>query len=212
MSLGARPQIVTDLTGRTESWEVFTMLPEITFDSGEQVAVNWLPAFERLDRPFEIQPGVVIAPGDYQWSRVQLEVSSASKRPVVAEVAVWLGGFFSGTMRQVETAITLKPNTHFSIAFEMERSDASLPEGDFVAQVFAGRVDFNASTNVTWANQVQYDSDSRVLGFQSRFRWILKPGNDLFLVIGSGWDRHFDGAYIPTYDQASVKLQYTFRL
>ena len=29
-------------------------------------------------------------------------------------------------------------------------------------------------------NTVQYDSVSRVLGFQARFRWIVKPGNDVF--------------------------------
>ena len=174
--------------------------------------MNWAPTFERLVEPFEIQPGVIIPPGDYQWSRTQLEISSASKRPVVAEVAVWLGGFYTGTMRQVEVALTLKPSSHVAIGFEMERSDASLPEGDFVAQVFAGRLDINPSTNITWANQVQYDSDSRVLGLQSRFRWILKPGNDLFLVIGSGWDRRLDLRYVHVYDQGSVKLQYTFRL
>ena len=33
------------------------------------------------------------------------------------------------------------------------------------------------------------DSESRVLGVQSRFRWIIKPGSDLFLVINRGWYR-----------------------
>jgi hypothetical protein len=212
VSLGARPQLVTDLGGRPESWEVFTSLPEVQFDSGEHFAFNWQPAYEHLEGPFEIQPGVVIPPGSYSWSRYQVEVSSATKRPWVVEAGLWWGGFYGGSMRQIEAELTLKPSTHVALALQMERNDASLPEGDFVAQVFSARVDYSASPNLTWSNLVQYDSDSRILGFQSRFRWILRPGNDLFLVAGRGWYRRFDGDYLPSFDKGSVKLQYTIRL
>jgi hypothetical protein len=64
---------------------------------------------------------------------------------------------------------------------------------------------------VSWSNLVQYDSESRVLGLQSRFRWILRPGNDLFLVVNRGWSRELDGRYRSGFDQGSVKVQYTIR-
>ena len=57
----------------------------------------------------------------------------------------------------------------------------------------------------------QYDNESRLLGFQSRFRWILKPGNDLFVVINRGWAKTLDGSFDSSFDRASSKLQYTFR-
>ena len=94
---------------------------------------------------------------------------------------------------------------------QLERSDVSLAEGDFVAKVFATRIDLAASTNITWSNQVQYDTDSKVLGFQSRFRWILKPGNDVFFIVGRGWN-HETGSYVSTFHSTSAKLQYTFRM
>jgi hypothetical protein len=212
VSLGARPWLVTDLGGRPESWEVFTSLPEVQLDSGEQLAFNWVPAYERLEEPFEIQPGVVIPPGSYQWSRYQVEASSADKRPWVVEAALWWGSFYGGSMRQIEAELTLKPSTHVALALQAERNDGSLPQGDFVAQVFSARLDYSASPDITWSNLVQYDSDSRILGFQSRFRWILRPGNDLFLVVSRGWYRRFDGDYLPSFDKGSVKLQYTIRL
>ena len=37
------------------------------------------------------------------------------------------------------------------------------------------------------SNSIQYDNVSRVLGWQSRFRWILKPGNELYLVYSHNW-------------------------
>jgi hypothetical protein len=89
----------------------------------------------------------------------------------------------------------------------------TLREGVFTTQLFTLRADYNFSPNVSWANLVQYDSESRVMGVQSRFRWILKPGSDFFLVLNRGWyRREFDGHFLPYFDKGSVKLQYTFRL
>ena len=171
-----------------------------------------IPTFERLVEPFEIQPGVLIPPGSYRWTQWQVEVSTASKRPWVAEVEASRGGFYTGTMTQFSTELTLKPSRHLVVAAQLEINDVSLPEGEFVARVFSTRVDFSASPNVAWSNQVQYDTDSRILGFQSRLRWILKPGNDIFLVFGRGWFHRPDGRYTREFDSGSAKLQYTFRL
>jgi len=85
-------------------------------------------------------------------------------------------------------------------------------QGDFVTQLFSGRVNCNFSPNLAWSNLVQYDSESRILGFQTRFRWTLRPGNDLFVVVSRGWYRRFDGDYLPSFDKGSAKLQYTLRL
>jgi hypothetical protein len=46
---------------------------------------------------------------------------------------------------------------------------------------------------------------------QSRFRWILKPGNDLFIVLNRGWYHDLEGRYHRLFDRGSAKLQYTFR-
>jgi len=47
---------------------------------------------------------------------------------------------------------------------------------------------------------------------QSRFRWILQPGNDLFLVLNRGWLKDLDGRYRREFDRGTAKLQYTIRL
>ena len=211
IEIAASPSVTTDLDWRAESWEVFTHLPQIEFDSGEEVALQVIPTFERLVEPFEIQPGVVIPPGSYRWTQWQLEASTASKRPWVAEVELARGGFYTGTMTQFMSRLTLKPSAHLATSAEVEINDVSLSEGDFVAKVFSARLDYSASPNITWSNQIQYDTDSRLLGFQSRFRWILKPGNDIFLVVGRGWIRRLDGRYAREFDSGSAKLQYTFR-
>ena len=207
-----QPTYITDLEGRVESWRVFTAPFNVRTESGEHLEWNYIPSFEHLDRPFEIRPGVVIPPGSYPFTRYRVELNSATKRPFVVDFAFRYGGFYDGTLRQYQPGITIKASGHLALLLQMERDLVSLPQASFVTQLFAGRLDYNFSPNLTWSNLLQYDSDSRLLGFQSRFRWILKPGSDLFLVVGRGWLRREDGDYVPSFDKASAKLQYTFRM
>lgn len=206
------PELITNLHGRVENWRVFTAPFNLRTESGEHLEWNYIPTYERLEEPFEIQPGLVIPPGSYRWTRFRTEVNTATKRPWVVDLAFWYGGFYRGRLRQFEPGLTLKPNAHVSLVFQMERDEASMPQGDFVTQLFSGRFDYNFSPNVAWSNLVQYDSQSRILGFQTRFRWTLRPGRDLFVVISRGWYRRFDGEYLPSFDKGSAKLQYTIRL
>jgi hypothetical protein len=206
------PELITNLHGRVENWRVFTAPFNLRTESGEHLEWNYIPTFERLEAPFEIQPGLFIPPGSYRWTRFRTEVNTATKRPWVVDVAFWYGGFYRGRLHQLAPSLTLKPNAHVSLVFQMERDEASLPQGDFVTQLFSGRFNYNFSPNATWSNLVQYDSESRILGFQTRFRWTVRPGSDLFVVVSRGWYRRFDGDYLPSFDKGSAKVQYTIRL
>ena len=62
---------------------------------------------------------------------------------------------------------------------------------------------------------VQYDNESSNVGANTRLRWTLKPGNDLFLVWNRGWKRLIlspaDRSLIPDAELIAVKLRWTFR-
>jgi hypothetical protein len=85
-----------------------------------------------------------------------------------------------------------------------------LDAGTFDTQVLEAGLDVNFTANPSWANLVQFDNDSDILGVQSRFRWILKPGNDLFVVINRGWEE-LDDRFQTVSNRFNVKFQYTFR-
>ena len=106
----------------------------------------------------------------------------------------------------------MKPSVHVALSARVELTRVVLPDGDFYRRLFTTRTDYNFSPDVSWANLIQYDNESHILGIQSRFRWILKPGTDLFLVFNRGWYRDEDDTYLPSFDRGSVRFQYTFRL
>ena len=46
-------------------------------ESGESLRLEWVPQFERLDEPFEIQDGIVIPAGDYRYTAWIAEIETA---------------------------------------------------------------------------------------------------------------------------------------
>jgi len=53
--------------------------------------------------------------------------------------------------------------------------------------VFRVRADTQFSPWLSLANNLQYDNVSGLLGWQMRFRWIRRPGNDLYRVYTRNW-------------------------
>jgi hypothetical protein len=213
LSFELRPEYITDLDGRVEQWEIDITPLGVRTDSGDQFEVDYAPQFERLPASFEIEDGVVVPAGSYTTHRYGFGFETASKRPWVVEASASWGGFYDGSLRELEIDLELKPSTHLALEAGFERNQVELPQGTFTTHTLSFRLDYNFSPNVSWANLVQYDNDSRILGIQSRFRLILRPGNDLFVVLNRGWERRErDGAYLPSFDKGSLKLQYTFRL
>lgn len=205
------PEYITNLGNRLENWRLFAAPFNVRTESGEHLEWNIIPEFEHLDAPFEISPGVILNAGSYQWHRYRTEMNTATKRRWVVDFAYWWGGFYDGTRKQTGLGLTLKPNAHLSVALRADRNDITLVEGRFYTQVLTARADYNFTPNISWQNLQQYDNESRLLSFQSRFRWILKPGNDVFVVINRGWFKTFDGSFEDTFNRTSSKLQYTFR-
>ena len=204
-------------TGQVESWQFhFTVPIDWHFRSGDAIHNFFNPRFtyERLFAPFEISPGVVLAPGEYRFTRFHSFLSTAPKRRLKVDVQWLLGTFWSGHADEVLTTITYKLPPRFTISLNTNHTFARLPEGNFVARIMTAQVSYTPSPFFLFSNLIQYDNRSQNLGWQGRIRWILEPGNDLFLVVNQGWIQDPQGGYRFTPDQGrlSAKLQYTFRL
>jgi hypothetical protein len=198
--------------GKVESWRLFTAPVNWEFNTGDRVEFNWVPTFERLFVPFEIADGVKLPAGGYRFKRYRAEVETAPKRPVQAFVTWWFGSYFSGHADETSAQVLFKFAPHFQAGVTVDQTFARLPQGHFVARVWALRADYAFSPFFTVANFIQYDNESRNVGLQSRLRWILRPGNDLFLVFNQGWEQQIGGlTFRRVGTRVTGKVQYTFR-
>lgn len=200
-------------TGEVESWRLFTAPINWQFNSGDRVEFNWVPTYERLFLPFQIARNVRLPVGEYRFTQYRVEFWTASKRKWRVEETIWFGSFYSGRSAQYQVAFTYRVAPHLQMGITTDQTFARLKQGNFVARVFALRADYSFTPNLTVSNFLQFDNDSRQLGWQSRVRWILRPGNDLFVVFNPGWEQNERGGinFRATGTKLAGKLQYTFR-
>jgi hypothetical protein len=182
-------------------------------ESGDRFEFNVNPQGERLVEPFEIADGVVIPPGAYHFSRLRLEAELAAKRPVSGQVTWWFGTFYDGTLHELEAEIELKPMPLFTLEVEVEHNAGRLPAGSFTTTQYQGRLQVNASPDLTVASLVQYDSESRSLGGNTRLRWSYSPYGELFVVYNVNTTNRLAPPQGWALDATEllVKLQYALR-
>ena len=83
-----------------------------------------------------------------------------------------------------------------------------------MARIFTTNVNYTATPSFALFNLIQYDNQSRNLGWQSRVRWTFqRAGNDLFLVFAQGWirDSSNNDRFTAQDTKLSTKVQYTLR-
>ena len=182
--------------------------------SGDSAEFSVVPTYERLDADFTISPGVTLpAGGEYHFVRYRLSMSTANKRIVAVAPRLEWGTFMSGTRREVIMGVGIRPRPGVTVNVNYELNDVDLAQGSFQTRLYRLVTDTQFSPFMYLVNNVQFDSVSRVLGWQSRFRWILTPGNDIFFVYTHNWIDPVDPSrrYVTLDRRAAAKVVYTKR-
>jgi len=188
----------------------------LDFESGDNIEVQATRTTEFLDYGFEVSDGVGILAGEYTNWEWEFEGRTAGRRRVSVSGMVAAGGFWDGTRARMNAGLTYRPNPGVSVSLDFEHNDVALPRGNFTADVYEAEAEWNPSPWISLVNQLQYDDESRILGLFARLRWILHPGNDMFLVYTHNWrnlsERLLRDARLATISKgAAVKVNYTYR-
>ena len=204
------PSLATDLSGNWESYRVFIAPVNWRFRSGDRFELNANPTGERLVEPFEIAGGVTIAPGAYHWMRYRVEVGTAQKRRLYAQVTWWFGDFYDGELDQLLWTGAWNPTPLFTLEFSGERNIGRLPSGHFTQTLVGNRLRVNVSPDLSVASYIQYDTDSNSVGVNTRLRWTFRPTGDLFVVYNHNIREMLQRWQLDS-NQLLVKLQYALR-
>ncbi len=185
---------------------------EWRFESGDKVAFRTWHQFERLTEDFSISRGATLAPGRYTFRRYMVKAETADKRPLSASLTYYWGDYYSGERDSWLLRLTFQPGPRLFLSPEYQQNGVRLPEGNFVVRLLRVRLDAALSPDLSWFSVVQYDNVSDVLSLNTRLRWIVEPGNDLFLIYNHRWlDDPTDGGFRTIGREARFKVQYTYR-
>jgi hypothetical protein len=201
---------ITDLDNRLMTRRINLVPAQVRFNSGDEVAFRLTPQYEHLDSDFAIQRDHTIPVGSYTFLRRSIEFLGAQRRNLWATAAYRWGSFYNGSRRDVAMALGYKVRVPLFLGLEYERDLVSLEDGRFATNISRLNTNILFSPDITLYNYLQYDNVSQTLGWQSRFRWILKPGNEVLVVWNSRSIRPLERPEI-TEASARIKLRYDYR-
>jgi len=165
---------------------------------------------ETYDQPFEIQPGIVIPVGVYRWETFQVVVGTTRSRPFNAFVRWRHGGFLTGHADDFNANLGARPSNKLELTLSAGLRDIRLPQGNFQVRTASARISYTFSPDLQLSLFGQYDNISDSLGVNFRLKWIVQPGNEVFLVFNQGYDTSLD-RFRPTGSEASLKGAWTYR-
>ena len=184
---------------------------EWRFESGDTLMFRTWQQFERLTEDFEINPGVRLAPDRYTFRRYMVKAETADKRKLSASLAYYWGDYYSGKRDSWNLRLNFQPGPRLFLSPEYLQNDVRLPEGNFVVRLLRVRLDVAVSPNLSWFSLIQYDNVADVFSLNTRIRWIVEPGNDIFLVFNQRWLDDEESGFRSIGREGRFKVQYTYR-
>ncbi len=210
IDVGLNAFLVTNLRNDIESQDLDFELLDITTDAGDSIDITYQRQREVLDRPFEIFDDVVIPAESYWFDRFSLSASTSANRPLRVSGGVTFGTFFDGDRVDYTGGVQWRPNESFFASVDYRMSDVDLEDGDFITRLASARMNVYFTPDVIWTSLIQYDNVSDSIGLNSRLRWIVQPGNDVFLVVNQGY-RYEDNRIRSETTELTTKVGWTFR-
>jgi hypothetical protein len=188
----------------------------LRFNSGDRVDFDITHLYERLEEEdaFWIR-GVPIPAGEYNMVSWRVSTRTASQRVLSGSFTLSGGEFWSGTRTGYDLNLSVRPMPGISFSSRFNRNNISLPDGDFTTNLGRLSAGWQLSPWAAFNGNVQYDDGSELVGLYGRFRWIIRPGNDLYFVYTHNWynqgDRFRDFEFSTVSRGATTKLSYTHR-
>ena len=170
----------TDQNGRLVYRELHHMI-SVTFENNARFTFVYNDDFERLDEPFSVQ-GLSIPAGKYNFYDMRIGFNSDPSRQVSYGITYNPQGFYGGDREDLSLTFGSRITSKFSTAVQYARNDVNLPVGDFVTQLGSLRLDYTFSPTLSLRTLTQYNSSRDQWSTSARFRYIYRPGSDLYIV------------------------------
>lgn len=184
----------------------------LRFETGDFINFSFLHNYEFLDFTFDIlRDGIFLIPeGTYKNRGYSIEASSAPFRKIGGVATFTNIGFWTGQQVLLEADLFMRPFVGLNMTASYIHSNVNLEQGDFQTHLVRLNSSYDFSPWVSINFNIQYDNVSERLGTNSRFIWVIDPGNTLFIVHNHNWQRFTDRFNVME-TQSTVKLAYTLR-
>ncbi len=133
---------------------------------------------------FDIVDGVVIQPGTYDHSEVQVVFFTDRSKPFSFSLRTTAGGRFGGDRLSIAPTIRYRIGETFrsELSFNFNDFDLPVPNGQFTANLARLRLSYSFTPKIQLQALVQYNETSDEIGTNVRFSWLRSANSGLYLV------------------------------
>ncbi|MGB0618004.1 MAG: DUF5916 domain-containing protein [Myxococcota bacterium] len=146
--------------------------------------------------------------GRYHFDEGRIRVTTSANRRLVGTLLAGYGTFYDGTRARLSSDVTIRFTRNVQAGLIYGYDNLRLPGGDENIHLLRARLSLFFTSDISWVTLVQYDSVSDQIGVNSRFRWIIEDGREVFVVLNQGFDARGDVRATRTAPLA--KVQWTF--
>jgi len=134
--------------------------------------------------PFAFTDGIPLPVGRYSANRIGIGYDSDERKKLFWGMGVSTGGFFNGTLNQVELGVEYRQQPWGNFGFDVEYNKLKFPEefGEETIWAFSPKIEINFNRNLFWTTFLQYNTQADNFNVNSRFQWRFAPMSDIFLV------------------------------
>jgi len=159
---------------------------------------------------FDIVDGVVVQPGTYDHSEVQVVFFTDRSKPFSFSLRTTAGGRFGGDRLSIAPTIRYRVGETFrsELSFNYNDFDLPVPNGEFTANLGRLRLSYSFTPKMQLQALVQYNETSDELGTNVRFSWLQSANSGLYLVYNEVDERGI-GA-LPTGREFILKYSHIF--
>jgi hypothetical protein len=212
---GIEYEYLTSLENKLLTENLKLNLGTIRFESGDRLGVKVSRVFELLNEDFDvINDGSVVVPlGEYVNWGYELDASSASFRKISGSIGYEAGGFWTGNISSLVLGLTIRPLPGVNLSSGYTHTKVTAENSGFKTNLFQLDLGLDFTPDISFSSNIQFDDVSEIMGSNTRFRWIITPGTDIYCVYNHNWlnDPAVNRRLFTIQQGAALKVIYNYR-
>lgn len=182
---------ITDQDGELESrnnrfevdlqWKNFVVVAMKVFDNTEV-----------LETGFEVDPGITIPAGRYDFRNYFLGAQTIPSKAVFGFIQLSGGEFYDGDFSRFLVGSRIRPVGGLFTRVSWEHTEVDLPAGDFTVDLVSLRVIYSFTPRLSTRTFIEWNREDNLTA-NFLLRWIYKPGASIYLA----YDEYEDLAELP---------------
>jgi len=184
---------ITNQTNRLLEDEIQASF-RIDFQNSSRISVGIDHKSEFIDEEWEVRENLFIPVGTYQGWGAFAWIWTDGSRDISAHLRSNYGNYYTGSRLGIGPTLILKNIFKFRADIDFEYNHVQLPDGSFDIRTLGCRIYYFMSTNLFIKAYLQWKDDklandgNRIALSNILFRWIYRPGSDIYLVYNEGWN------------------------